>query len=82
MFFQESTKCILKLKAQKMHRKLFTLCRDLLSLATNPIPIKTAMRLLGRDNGELRLPMTPLDEAQIMRLQTTLLKYGLVDLVA
>lgn len=68
--------------AQKMHRKLFTLCRDLLSLATNPIPIKTAMRLLGRDNGELRLPMTPLDEAQTMRLQTTLLKYGLMDLVA
>jgi len=30
------------------HRKLFPLCRDLLGLATNPIPIKTAMRLLGR----------------------------------
>lgn len=68
--------------AQRMHRKLFTLCRDLLSLATNPIPIKTAMKLLGRDNGELRLPMTPLDQAQTSRLQTTLLKYGLLDLVA
>lgn len=68
--------------AQKMHRKLFMLCRDLLSLATNPIPIKTAMKLLGRDNGDLRLPMTPLDEAQTSKLQMTLLKYGLVDLVA
>ncbi len=68
--------------AQQMHRKLFTLCRDLLSLATNPIPIKTAMKILGRDNGELRLPMTPLTEAQTSRLQMTLLKYGLVDLVA
>jgi len=68
--------------AQQMHRKLFTLCRDLLSLATNPIPIKTAMKLLGRDNGQLRLPMTPLDAAQTSRLQMTLLKYGLVDLVA
>lgn len=68
--------------AQKMHRKLFTLCRDLLSLATNPIPIKMAMRILGRDTGDLRLPMTPLTEAQSSRLQMTLLKYGLVDLVA
>jgi 4-hydroxy-tetrahydrodipicolinate synthase len=68
--------------ARQMHRKLFTLCRDLLSLATNPIPIKTAMKILGRDNGQLRLPMTPLTEAQTSRLQMTLLKYGLVDLVA
>lgn len=68
--------------AQQMHRKLFTLCRDLLSLATNPIPIKMAMKILGRDTGDLRLPMTPLTEAQTSRLQMTLLKYGLVDLVA
>ena len=45
------------------HHKLFPLCRDMLGLATNPIPIKAAMKLLGRDTGELRLPMTPLDAA-------------------
>src|SRR5579872_1196953 len=38
--------------ALKWHRKLFPLCRDLLGVATNPIPIKTAMKLLGRSNGE------------------------------
>ena len=27
-------------------------------LATNPIPIKAAMQMLGRDTGELRMPMT------------------------
>src|SRR6185295_11421348 len=48
-------------EAQKWHRKLFPLCRDMLGLATNPIPIKAAMRLLGRDSGRLRMPMTPLD---------------------
>src|SRR5262249_53493022 len=36
------------LEAQEKHRRLFPLCRDMLGVATNPIPIKTAMRLLGR----------------------------------
>ena len=33
----------------------------MLGLSTNPIPIKAAMELLGRDTGELRMPLTPLD---------------------
>src|SRR5436190_10164858 len=50
-------------EAQRWHRKLFPLCRDMLGVATNPIPVKSAMAMLGRGTGELRLPMTPLDEA-------------------
>src|SRR5437764_6630303 len=46
-------------EAQEWHRRLFPLCRDMLGVATNPIPIKTAMTLLGRGNGEMRLPMCP-----------------------
>lgn len=65
-------------EAQKWHHKLFPLCRDLLGLATNPIPIKTAMELLGRDSGELRLPMTPLNAAQRESLGKTLKTYGLL----
>jgi len=64
--------------AQAWHRKLFPLCRDMLSLATNPIPIKAAMKLLGRDNGLLRLPMTPLDESAERSLRQTLTAYGLL----
>jgi 4-hydroxy-tetrahydrodipicolinate synthase len=64
--------------AQKRHRKLFGLCRDMLSLSTNPIPIKAAMQLLGRDTGELRLPMTALSEAELARLRKTLTDYGLL----
>ena len=64
--------------ACRLHHRLFPLCRDLLSLATNPIPIKAAMRLLGRDSGELRLPMTPLDEQQEASLRKTLTEFGLV----
>jgi 4-hydroxy-tetrahydrodipicolinate synthase len=64
--------------AMKWHHKLFPLCRDMLGLATNPIPIKAAMKLLGRDTGELRLPMTPLDAASETKLRQTLTKYGLL----
>ncbi len=63
--------------AQQAHAKLFPLCRDLLSIATNPIPVKAAMAELGRDSGELRLPMTPLNEDQLELLRATLSKYGL-----
>ena len=65
-------------EAQKWHRKLFPLCRDMLGLSTNPIPIKAAMRLLDRDTGEMRLPMTPLEPEQEKKLRTTLKNYGLL----
>jgi len=64
--------------AQQWHHKLFPLCRDMLGLATNPIPIKAAMGLLGRDTGEVRLPMTRLDDAATQKLRQTLTVYGLL----
>ena len=60
------------------HHKLFPLCRDMLGLATNPIPLKAAMHILGRDTGELRLPMTPLTDDQTAILKKTLSDYGLI----
>jgi 4-hydroxy-tetrahydrodipicolinate synthase len=36
------------------------------------------MKLLGRDTGELRLPMTPLDAPAETRLRKTLTAYGLL----
>lgn len=65
--------------AQSLHKKLFPLARDMLGLATNPIPIKTAMRLLGRDTGELRLPMTPISQEEEERLRRTLRAFGLLN---
>jgi 4-hydroxy-tetrahydrodipicolinate synthase len=64
-------------EAQRWHHKLFPLCRDLLGLATNPIPLKAAMKELGRDTGELRLPMVPLTDDQLVFLRRTLANYGL-----
>jgi 4-hydroxy-tetrahydrodipicolinate synthase len=65
-------------EAQTWHRKLFPLCRDMLGVATNPIPVKAAMKLLGRGTGELRLPLCPLDAAGEAKVRHTLVGYGLL----
>jgi 4-hydroxy-tetrahydrodipicolinate synthase len=65
-------------EAQNWHHRLFPLCRDMLGVATNPIPIKAAMKLLGRGNGELRLPLCPLDPAGEAKVRQTLVGYGLL----
>jgi 4-hydroxy-tetrahydrodipicolinate synthase len=64
--------------ARQWHNKLFELCRNLLSLATNPIPIKAAVSMLNLASEELRLPMTPLDEDRKEILRHTLETYGLL----
>lgn len=62
--------------ARARHLELFTLARDLLGLASNPIPIKAAMAILGRDSGELRLPLVPLEAALVDRLRRVLSDHG------
>lgn len=64
-------------EARQRHLRLFPLCRDLLGLAPNPIPVKTALALLGRGNGELRLPLDPPGEQGIDALRQSLTRYGL-----
>ncbi|MHC4620454.1 MAG: dihydrodipicolinate synthase family protein, partial [Planctomycetota bacterium] len=65
--------------ARQWHNKLFALCRNLLGLATNPIPIKAAMAMLDMAPEEMRLPMTPMDESKKAVLRQTLKDYGLVE---
>ncbi len=65
--------------ALKWHKKLFALCRNLLSLATNPIPIKAAMSMLNMCSDEMRLPMVPMDESKKAILRQALKAYGLLN---
>jgi 4-hydroxy-tetrahydrodipicolinate synthase len=65
-------------EARDWHRRLFPLCRDLLGVATNPIPIKSALKLLGHGTGQLRLPLCPLDGAGLERVRRSLVAYGLL----
>lgn len=64
--------------AQAAHHRIFRLCKDMLTLATNPIPIKAAMALLGRGTGVLRLPLCPLESDGVSRLKRTLTEYELL----
>jgi 4-hydroxy-tetrahydrodipicolinate synthase len=43
----------------------------------NPIPIKTAMNLLGYNVGKLRLPLTDMTVKNLEFVNKTLLDYGL-----
>jgi 4-hydroxy-tetrahydrodipicolinate synthase len=65
-------------EAKTLHHKLFPLARDLLSVAANPIPLKTAMHLLGRSNGEMRLPLCPPTDAGVDTIRKRLARYGLL----
>lgn len=65
--------------ARKWHNKLFTLSRSLLSMSTNPIPIKAAMAMLEMCSEEMRLPMTPLEENKKNALEKILTSYGLLS---
>ena len=65
--------------ALKWHKKLFALCKNLLGLETNPIPIKAAMSMLDMASEELRLPMTPMEENKKAILKQTLKDYGLLN---
>jgi 4-hydroxy-tetrahydrodipicolinate synthase len=65
--------------ARKLHHRLFGLCSSMLGLSTNPIPIKAAMQMMGRDTGEMRLPMTPLEPQQFEQLRESLLAFGLAS---
>ena len=67
--------------ARKLHHRLFGLCSSMLGLSTNPIPIKAAMQMMGRDTGEMRLPMTPLEPQQFEQLRESLLAFGLASAV-
>ena len=65
--------------ARQWHRKLFALCKSMLTLATNPIPIKAAMAMLNMAPEEMRLPMTPLEQSKKATLKRTLEEYGLLS---
>ncbi len=65
-------------EALRWHRRLLPLVKALF-LETNPIPVKTAMGMLGWIAPELRLPLCPMSEPHQERLRQALVAYGLLQ---
>ncbi len=64
--------------ARKIHYKLLPLIKAMF-IETNPIPVKTAMALMGMiDEPGLRLPMCEMSESNLVRLKKVLKDYGLI----
>jgi len=63
--------------ARKMHYKLLPLVKAMF-IETNPIPVKTAMGMLGMIEPGLRLPMCAMKEENAAKLKKALKDYGLL----
>jgi len=64
--------------ARVLHEQYYPLFAAFLKLATNPIPVKTAMALAGHCTDELRLPLVPMEAAKVAELKAVLSKLGLI----
>jgi 4-hydroxy-tetrahydrodipicolinate synthase len=62
--------------ARKLHYKTLPLAVNLF-IETNPIPAKTALMLMGKLNGKVRLPLAPMTPANLESLRNTLAETGL-----
>ena len=63
--------------ARKLHYETMPLAVDLF-IETNPIPAKTALMLMGKLNGKLRLPLAPMTPANLEQLRRTLQHTNLI----
>lgn len=64
-------------KAREIHYRLLPLIKAMF-IETNPIPVKTAMGLLGMCEPDLRLPMCEMPPENLEKLKKALREYGLL----
>lgn len=65
-------------EARAIHQKYYRLFNALLSLDSNPVPIKTAMALMGLAEEQFRLPMCPMGDEPKGTLRGVLGDMGLL----
>jgi 4-hydroxy-tetrahydrodipicolinate synthase len=63
--------------ARELHYELLPM-NDALFLETNPVPVKTALGLMGKIDPEVRLPLAPMGEATHAQLRQVMSMYGLL----
>jgi len=64
-------------RAQEMHNYLFPMFKGLF-ITTNPIPVKEALNILGKDVGGFRLPLCNAAEGEIEQLKKLLNRYHIL----
>jgi len=64
-------------RANELHYRLLPLSGAMF-YETNPIPVKTALSLMGKVSSEMRLPLCSLSEGNLNKLKKVMKDYGLI----
>ncbi|KDB07513.1 Dihydrodipicolinate synthase [Burkholderia sp. lig30] len=64
--------------AREIHMKLLSLHKNLF-IEANPIPVKWALQAMGKIQGGIRLPLTPLDERCHEAVRSALVEAGVLN---
>lgn len=65
-------------EARDLFLKYFDLCKDMF-IEVNPIPVKTALNLMGFHVGDFRMPLCEMMPENLAKLDKTLRRYGLIS---
>jgi len=63
--------------ARKLHYKMWPLM-EAMFYETNPVPVKAALKMMGKITGDVRQPLCPLSKANEDKLRGVMQKYGLI----
>lgn len=61
-------------EARRLHESIYTLCKTLF-IETNPVPVKAVMKLMRKDSGDVRLPLSSIESKHLTTLKLTLTQY-------
>lgn len=64
-------------EAKRLHLHLLKISNAMF-IETNPVPVKTAVSLMGKCRDEVRLPLAPLADANRSKLTAIMKEYGLI----
>ena len=65
-------------EARRLHYRLLPIFHALF-IETNPIPVKTALGMIGLMEPEMRLPLVPMSEENAALLRSVMEEYGLIE---
>lgn len=64
-------------QAQKLHAEVFPVCKAMF-VTSNPMPLKTALNLMGVKVGQSRLPLLPCTEQEVAAVRQALTDFGIL----